>query len=294
MSCARRSDGPRLSALLPLAAVLCNLTSMAALAHTPPKPIEQWGPFRPDTVPCLQKESRVAYACFDMVYNAALACRDAQARGQTCDPDQVGAVIDAATLETRKTLANECETDQVSELGYIGLFDAEADLFNACAIQSRAAVTATYAPAVGTPSAMALDCMSATAAYARKVMRFALDHETPVLERIATRPLSADERMASVQRMYATQTAALKRWAGGLLEACPQFATVYGRTPDSYLRTLQERTDCVLSLIYVNTAVSCNAQVCGNGIPEGDEECDDGNRNNNDACANNCTLNPQP
>ena len=34
---------------------------------------------------------------------------------------------------------------------------------------------------------MALDCMSATAAYARKVMRFALDHETPVMERIATR-----------------------------------------------------------------------------------------------------------
>ena len=272
--------------------LLSSLSPAGALAHTPPRPIANWGPFLPDTVPCLQKESRVTYTCFDTVYDAEQACRDAQARGQTCDTSHVDDVIDAATAQTRRVLANECQTDQVSELGYIGLFDAEADLFNACVIQSRAAVTATYAPAVGTPSAMALDCMSAAAAYARKVMRFALDHETPVMERIATRSFSADERMAAVQRMYATQTAARARWVNGLLAVCPQFATVYGRSPDSYLRTLQERTDCVLSQIFVITAVSCNAQVCGNGIPEGDEECDDGNRNNTDACANNCTANP--
>src|SRR5262249_23742310 len=98
MSRAPPSDGPRPSALRPLVALVCNLTSSAAMAHTPPKPIAQWGPFRSDTVPCLQKESRVTYACFDMVYDTALACRDAQARGQPCDMSQVEAVIDSATL----------------------------------------------------------------------------------------------------------------------------------------------------------------------------------------------------
>ncbi len=291
MSCPCRSEWRRLQWVLPLVTLFSSLASVAA-AHTQPRPIERWGPFLPDTVPCLQKVSRAAYACFDMVFDVEQACRDAQARGETCDMAQVEAVTAAATQQTRRTLAFECEAEQITELGYIGLFDAEADLFNACVIQSRAAVTATYAPAVGTPPVGALDCMSATVAYARKVMRFALNHETPVLERIATRPLSVEDRMASVQRMYAAQTTARERWVSGLLEVCPQFATVYGRTPDSYLRTLQARTDCVLSQIFVNTAVSCLAQACGNGIPEADEECDDGNRSNTDACANNCTINP--
>jgi cysteine-rich repeat protein len=134
--------------------------------------------------------------------------------------------------------------------------------------------------------------MTASAAYARKVMRFALDHQTPVMERIATRLLTEEVRTASVQRMHATLNTARPRWIGGLLEVCPEFAAVYGRTPESYLRTLQHRTDCVLSKTFVNTAVSCLAQLCGNGIPETGEACDDGNNVNTDACANNCTINP--
>ena len=31
--------------------------------------------------------------------------------------------------------------------------------------------------------------------------------------------------------------------------------------------------------------------VCGNGVVEGTEQCDDGNTNNNDACSNTCTIN---
>jgi cysteine-rich repeat protein len=34
--------------------------------------------------------------------------------------------------------------------------------------------------------------------------------------------------------------------------------------------------------------------VCGNGVPEPGEQCDDGNPNNTDACANNCTTNVVP
>lgn len=291
LTVAWRPDPHRLRRALRLAMLCACLVPAAAVAHTQPRPIEQWGPFLAETVPCLQMMTRATHTCFDTVLNVEQACRDAQARGQTCDLANVVAVTDAATLQMRRTLTNECRTGQLTEVGYIGFFDAEADLFNACVIQARAAVTATYAPAVGTPSIEALDCMAASAAYARKVMRFALDHQTPVMERIATRFLTLEERMASVQRMQATFTAARPRWITGLLEVCPQFATVYGRTPESYLRTLQHRTDCVLSKTFVNTAVSCLSQVCGNGIPEAEEGCDDGNNNNTDACANNCTIN---
>jgi cysteine-rich repeat protein len=43
--------------------------------------------------------------------------------------------------------------------------------------------------------------------------------------------------------------------------------------------------------MYVHTAISCPSQVCGNGIPEGIEQCDDGNRNNDDTCRTDCTAN---
>jgi cysteine-rich repeat protein len=42
-----------------------------------------------------------------------------------------------------------------------------------------------------------------------------------------------------------------------------------------------------------NTDNDC-APVCGNGIMEPGEACDDGNMNNTDACANNCTVNILP
>ena len=35
----------------------------------------------------------------------------------------------------------------------------------------------------------------------------------------------------------------------------------------------------------------CDSQICGNGILEGGEQCDDGNRTDTDTCANNCELN---
>jgi cysteine-rich repeat protein len=285
-----RPDGRRLRSALRLAA-LC-LAPAVALAHTQPRAIEEWGPFMAETMPCLQTMSRATHACFDTVLNVEQACRDAQARGETCDMAQVVAVTDAATLQMRRSLTTECQQGQLTEVGYFGFFDAEADMFNACVIQSRAAVTATYAPAVGAPSPAALDCMAATAAYARKVMRFALEHQTPVMERIAARFLEEEERLASVRRMREMLSTARARWITGLLEVCPEFATVYGRTPENYLRTLQHRTDCVLSKTFVNTAVSCLAQVCGNGIPEASEACDDGNNNNTDACATNCRINP--
>ena len=38
-------------------------------------------------------------------------------------------------------------------------------------------------------------------------------------------------------------------------------------------------------------ACDCNSQICGNGVLESDEQCDDGNRIDADTCANTCELN---
>lgn len=39
---------------------------------------------------------------------------------------------------------------------------------------------------------------------------------------------------------------------------------------------------------------SCEAAICGNGMVEGSEDCDDGNLDDGDACANDCTVPASP
>jgi cysteine-rich repeat protein len=205
---------------------------------------------------------------------------------------QVDDVIAEASRQQRVTLTKACSQSDLEHLGYIGLSDSQADLFNACVTQARGAVSATYAPALtGLPTQAAADCMVANAAYVRKLIRFALQQETPVMDRIATRSFTTDEKLASIQRIEDELGDARARWSAGVLEVCPDFVAIYGRSVDSFVRTMKQRSDCTLSNMYVHTGISCPSQVCGNGIPEGIEQCDDGNRSNDDTCRTDCTLN---
>ncbi len=260
-------------------------------AHAQAPPIELWGPFLPGTQTCLRRISAAAHACFDTVLGNLQRCHDAEARGESCDRDATDAASSAANAALRATLTDACEDGQLTELSYIGVFDAGADLSKACLVQSADAIAAIYAPARGaTPSAETARCMAATAAYGRKVMWFALQREVPVMERIATRLFSSDEKKAVILQVERELSADRARWTAGLLAACPDFTSIYGRPADGFLRTLKQRVDCVLSLTYVHSAVACLPPTCGNGIPEEGEACDDGNSNDSDGCRNDCHL----
>lgn len=254
-------------------------------------PIERWGPFLPNSVTCLRVMSRATHACFGTVLAAEQRCHDALLRGSACDRGAVDAAVDAAARAMRLAVTNTCAEGQLTEVGYFGFFDADADLFNACVTQARAAVSAIYAPALAAaPSPAAAECLTASAAYGAKVMVFTLQRTAPVMERMATRLFDGAEKTELIRQLGLELSATRERWIAGLLEACPQFDAVYGRGAESVLRTLKQRTDCVLSKTYVNSAVTCLVQVCGNGIAEGDEQCDDGNENDTDACRNDCTM----
>ena len=271
--------------------VVMTLAVAPALAHNQPPPIELWGPFLPGTQTCLRTISRATHACFDAVLALEQACRDAPLRGEICDEAALEVRRSAATGALRATLASTCAEGQLTELSYIGLFDAGADLDRGCAGEAQRAIAAIYAPARGgAASATAAACMSAVATYGRKVMWFALQREVPVMERIATRLFSSEEKQAAILRVNRELSADRARWGAGLLAACPAFEELYGRSADGFLRTLKQRAECVLSRTYVHSAIVCPAQVCGDGIPEGDEACDDGNAVDGDACRNDCTA----
>jgi cysteine-rich repeat protein len=263
----------------------------AALAHTTPVPIERWGPFLPGTPACLREISRVTHSCFDRVLLVLQQCNDAIVRGGSCDMEKVEDEITDLTRPLHTALTRKCGLGQLTELGYIGVPDAEADLFNACVTQARAMVSATYAPSLaGPPGEPAVECMTASGAYAREVVQFVLQQETPVFERMATVFFTKEQKEASVRQIETEMSAARPRWVTQLTSACPSFAAVYGRSADSFMRTVKQRADCVMSKTYIHNLINCLAAVCGNGIPEAGEECDDGNRDDTDTCLTNCST----
>jgi len=234
--------------------------------------------------------TRATHICFTTVLELETRCRDALLRGEACD-STLNEQIDDATRVARIAVSDACSEGALTDVGYFGFADASADLSNACVTQAQGAVAATYAPALpAMASETAAECMTATAAYGAKVMRYALERQTPVFERLASRLFEEDEKSEQVLQMRIELRETRQRWIAGLTQACPQFADIYGRSAESYLRTLGQRTDCVLSKTYVNDAVSCITQQCGNGIREDPEKCDDGNADDGDGCRNDCTT----
>lgn len=254
-------------------------------------PVEEWGPFLPGTVPCVRMVSRAVHACFDSVFDLEERCAAELASGSTCDRSRVDAESTAAARRMQTVLTSVCEAGQLTELGYFGFADATLDLRNACLDQARAAVAAAYAPSRVVLAAPATaECMEASAAYSRRIIRFVLKRATPVMERMATLAFQPPEKTAMTLQLGRELAATRARWIEGLSAACPQFVNVYGRSAESFARTMKQRADCVLSKTYVNSAVSCPLQECGNGIPEEGESCDDGNQNDLDACPNDCGV----
>jgi cysteine-rich repeat protein len=278
-----------------LAPLLACLGAPMAQAHMSAKPIELWGPFLPDTVTCLRRMSRATHACFATVLDLEIRCRDALLRGEGCDREQLENAADDATRAVRMAVVEACTEGQLTEIGYFGFADVDNDLSNACVTQTRAAVEATYVPAAASGVSQATAaCLTASSAYGNKVMLAALERQTPVMERMTARLFAPEDKSEAVRRMRLELSDTRQRWIAGLLEVCPSFADIYGRSAESFLRTLGQRVDCVLSKTYVNSAVTCLAQVCGNGIAETPEECDDGDADDGDSCRSNCTSNPAP
>jgi cysteine-rich repeat protein len=75
-----------------------------------------------------------------------------------------------------------------------------------------------------------------------------------------------------------------------LASDCPSFATIYGRPPAPFLTRIATRADCLAGRAYAQDFVLCPPAVCGNGMQEATEGCDDGNRTSGDGCRNDCRL----
>ncbi len=279
------------------AAVLGWLASLppCIYAHGGPPDITFWGPFPSGTAHCLRMMGRKTQRCVQEVVALEQACMDAELAGQPCDEALRDQQITADKLTARAVVTTDCTGGQLTELHFINPDAARTDISKTCTDQPAALMSVAYAPALygGSSGAMdgqMLDCMTQAARVSRTLLRYIVREKTRALDLMAVNIVAPGKKNTLLNRAADRITVARGKLAQRLLEVCPNFEAMYGRPPSDVLSALTNPIgNCVVGTAYVQTSIACPAPVCGNGVKESGEECDDGNTVDNDKCHNNCT-----
>lgn len=286
----RLAGGP-LARLVLLAVALLALPGVA-IAHGMRLPVDQWGGFRADTTRCQRVIARAAAQCAAAAWQAQRACRSAELQGQICDREATQTRIDAARIKSLDTIDDACSERQAIDLQYLGSFDLQADVINFCRGWDVAAVSAVYGPFEAPLSPAARACSDAAAEITDRLMHFVFRNRRQCMDRLASLPLQAPNRTSLLDVAAHRARTAHARLAARLASRCSAavFADLYGRTPETFVTDLSARADCIGGLLYIQGAVLCPSAVCGNGIVELPEDCDDGNTADGDACPATCQI----
>jgi cysteine-rich repeat protein len=262
---------------------LSLLLAVPALAHGGRLPFDAWGGFSGDVLRCQRVIAQAAAQCAANAWAARRACREAALAGGTCDEPATAARIASARRTAQDEIDAACTERQATAVGFLSLsFDLQQDMISFC----REWVTAAESAAFGTLGSSS--CAKATAAAITGVMHSTLRNRRRCMDRIAARPGGDPGRPSLLQSADRRLRRAVDQAARRLSERCPEFASLYGRAPADLLATLAARADCVGGSFYIQDRVLCAPPVCGNGVIEPNEACDDGNTADGDACPASC------
>jgi cysteine-rich repeat protein len=276
----------------PLALLVVVAIPALARGHGMRLPFDQWGGFRAETFHCQRVVAAAAAQCAATAWDARRACRRAELQGGVCDQEATQATVDAARIKALDAVDESCSERQAIELQYLGSFDLQADVIIFCRGWEAAGVSAVYGLFDVPLSPAERDCSEAAAAVADRLMHFVVRNRRQCMDRIASLPLLAPNRTSQLDVAADRARRAHDLLAARLATRCgaATFADLYGRTPGTFVTDLSARADCIGGLLYIQDAVLCPAPVCGNGIVELPEDCDDGNTAGGDACPATCEL----
>jgi len=274
------------------------LFALPAYAHNNRAELAFYGGFGAAAARCQRVISKAGEACATAVVAARSACMSAEIDGQACDTAAIDAAAQTARQGATDLIARLCTDQDTQALQFNNLQEAQLDATSACSDAETALVSATYGPvmvggSVGSVDATAQACVSAAARESERLLRLATRRHRHALDRIVAHDLPPSEKLEllnrAARRIQQAHNAAKQR----LQTTCnpDAFAQVYGRSVDTFLDEMEQRADCVAGAAYVQAAITCPAAVCGNGVQEAGEACDDGNSYDSDACHNDCTKN---
>ena len=287
-----------MSRSLSLIAVALLLSGASVWAHGTPPPLEFWGNYPRAVARCQASIGRAVDICVARAWAARRRCLDAEVDGGSCDQSATDAVVQAARTRARQVVTAGCTESQLSLLLFGGLAEAQNDILHACDDAQTALISAAYGPLLvggtATPSPSASACIHATAAVAGRMARLAFGVRRRVLNRIAATPLLLTVKQGLIDGSAERIARLQQRAADVISRTCPtaDFTALYGRLAQDLTAVIAPRADCMTALSYAQAVILCPAPVCGNGVQETGEACDDGNADDNDACRNDCTLPP--
>lgn len=255
-----------------------------ALAHGGRLPFDTWGGFTGEVLRCQRVIAEAAAQCAANAWAARRVCRETALAGGVCDETATTARIADARRAAQDAVDAACNELQARSLQFLGTFDLQQDLIDFCRNTERAVDSAAF----GIPAAGA-GCAPATAAAVGDVMRFALRSRRRCMDRVAASVGGAASREPLLAGADRHLSRAVEQAAARLTARCPDFALRYGRSPREVLSTVAARADCVGGAFYIQDRLLCAPSVCGNGVVEPNEDCDDGNTADGDACPASCT-----
>jgi cysteine-rich repeat protein len=266
-----------------------------AQAHGPFAAFASWGGFAPDAARCQRAVALAAATCIGHVVAAHGECLSGLLAGTTCDEDALASTLAAEHSQALARIAGACTSAELQALGYVDATDAATDVDAACTQIDTAATSAAFGPAtiggaVQEVDAAAAACMQGAAREATRLLRLGMIVYAQALDRIAALTLSLAEKQALVAwaAQHLAQTQA--RSHAELAAACDEsaFAALYGRSIDTFLTGIAGQAACMVQLVYLQDGVRCPTPVCGNGVQEPGEQCDDGNSDDGDGCRADC------
>ena len=295
--------GARVAALL--AALIAVLATARAFAHGTPLPLSAWGDFGPEAARCQRTLGQAATQCAADVWALRRACISAQLHGQPCDANATTIAVRDARQRALDKVDAFCTDEEVIALKFVDRQEVLSDVTSICRQLERELVTAVYGPGivggsadyvVGEADPARAACLDAGAARATELLRFATREERSPFDRIANRSTAPEEKFAEVARGTERATRARDGVAARTAAGCDDdtFTALYHRSIAQFVADIATRADCLVGGVYVQDALRCPAPVCGNGMEEAGEECDDGNVTDNDACASDCTRTDCP
>ena len=281
-----------------LVLIVTALGAGSAFGHGQPAELDVWGAFPADAARCQRQLSRATSLCISQVTAARSACLGHAVAGGSCDEAALAATVSAAKQRALDRLERGCTATQLQNLGYIDLFDAQRDVSDACRQLDDAATSAAFGPVMvggtvaGKDDATAT-CVRAAAGESTRLLRYAMRAHQQGLDRIASALLPAlsplqKQRLVDWAQARIARAAAASAAKIATLCSSANFEDAYGRSAQAFLGDIAAQAGCMAGFVYVQNAVVCPPALCGNGVQEKGEECDDGNEFDGDGCRTGC------
>lgn len=263
----------------------------AAAGHGTRLPLAEWGPFAPPLLDCHRHLHRAAVRCARLSWLAQQRCLAQKLAGATCNPATTNADVAAARRQALDTLDLACSERQLQDLGFLGSFDAQADLIDACRTLPNAAASIAYGlvpPDSLTDAGKA--CVAVAGPAIGDLLLSALDTWNTTLDRIAKTGGSLESRQERLERgeMRVTHVAGITERLARSACSAEVFRATYGREIAGLLTDLAGLSACPTARTCVQDQLLCPDPVCGNAIREAGEDCDDGNVDDGDGCPATC------